>query len=68
MLLLVTNMGHHKKPWEDVPIEVIIEWERQNREHRDPHREQLRIPAPEPVPANYQKEKDEEHKIIIKLV
>jgi len=28
MLSLVTNMGTVKNPWDDVPIEVLIEYER----------------------------------------
>ena len=64
---IITNMGHQKKPWEDVPIEVLIEYERKKEEQRKDHREQLRAPMPPPPRYTEPEEKDKEHLIIIKL-
>ena len=65
---IVTNMGHQKKPWSDVHVEVLIEYERQKREHLEDKREQLRAPMPQP-PESVEPEVTEEteHVIIIKL-
>tara|TARA_Y100000034_G_scaffold128396_1_gene182854 strand:+ start:2012 stop:2194 length:183 start_codon:yes stop_codon:yes gene_type:complete len=60
-------MGHQKKPWDDVPVEVLIEYERKKKEQRKDHREQLRAPMlriPEYIEAE---EQEDEHAIIIKL-
>ena len=69
---LVTNMGHQKKPWQDVPIEVLIEYERKKREERERQREQLRLPLHSPAfPAPtkpHQQDIEEEHKITINFV
>ena len=69
---LVTNMGTVKNPWDDVPIEVLIEYERKKREQQKDHREQLRIPLYSPLdtpPMNRpEKEIKEEYKIVIDFV
>ena len=46
---IVTNMGREKKPWEDVPIEVLIELERQKQEKCDQERHRLYAPMPQPL-------------------
>ena len=45
---IVTNVGNRKKPWEDVPIEVLIEEERKRKKSLEDHRERLYAPLPEP--------------------
>ena len=45
MLPLVINVGTRKKPWENVPIEVLIEFERKKHERLKDRREQLRVPS-----------------------
>jgi len=45
---IVTNVGNRKKPWEDVPIEVLIEEERKRKKRLVDHRERLYAPLPEP--------------------
>ncbi len=45
---IVTNVGNRKKPWEDVPIEVLIEEERKRKKRLEDHRERLYAPLPEP--------------------
>ena len=69
MLSLVTNMGHQKKPWQDVPIEVLIEYERKKQEERERQREQLRLPLHSPpmrAPTSpHQQDTGEEHKTVI---
>jgi hypothetical protein len=66
---LVTDMGDPKKPWEDVPIEVLIEYERKKREELEKQREQLRIPLYSPMPHNPRQtpndNTEEEYKIVI---
>ena len=42
---LVINVGTRKKPWENVPIEVLIEFERKKHERLKDRREQLRVPS-----------------------
>ena len=73
MLSLVTNMGDPKNPWDDVPIEVLIEEERKQREAREQARPQLQLPVPEgrPLPSSPDEEyseEDSEYKVVIKLV
>jgi len=52
-------MGHQKKPWEEVPIEVLIEFEREKERKRE--RERPRLYAPSPVPPRFNDvEKEEE--------
>jgi hypothetical protein len=61
-------MGQQKKPWDDVPVEVLIEYERKKNKQREDHREQLRAPMlriPEYIEA--EEEQEDEHVIIIKL-
>jgi hypothetical protein len=45
---IVTNVGDEKKPWEDVPIEVLIEEERKRKKSLEDHRERLYAPMPMP--------------------
>jgi len=71
MLSLVTNMGIHKNPWDDVPIEVLIEYERKKREQLKDHREQLRLPLYSPAfPENLpnEQEAEEDYKITIDFI
>ena len=64
-------MGNSKKPWEDVPIEVLIEEERKKKAAQADHREQLQIQIPppqrEPPQENPEQEIEEDHKIVIKF-
>jgi len=66
-------MGDEKKPWEDVPIEIIIEEEeRKKREREERRRPRLELPLHYPArSSSYEEpsseEADEEHMIIIKL-
>lgn len=72
MLSLVTNMGIQKNPWDDVPIEVLIEYERKKREQAEDNREQLRIPVYYPTDRPFwepsQNEIKKEHKIVIDFI
>tara|TARA_Y100000310_G_scaffold319095_1_gene373934 strand:+ start:73 stop:288 length:216 start_codon:yes stop_codon:yes gene_type:complete len=68
---LVTNMGIHKNPWDDVPVEVLIEYERKKREQLKDHREELRLPIYSPVfPENRpsEQEAEEDYKITIDFI
>jgi|14BtaG_2_1085337.scaffolds.fasta_scaffold22493_4 hypothetical protein len=66
-------MGDDKKPWEDVPVEIIIEEEeRIKREQEDSKRPRLELPLYYPSQSSSYgepppQEADEEHMIIIKL-
>ena len=65
---IVTNMGHQKKPWDDVPVEVLIEYERKKKEQLEDHREQLHAPPPSRHEFFESEEKKEhKHVIVIKL-
>ena len=71
---LVINMGQLQNPWDDVPIEVLIEYERKKREQVKEHREQLRIPlympvTPPPAPAHpLDPAPEEDYKIVIDFI
>ena len=71
---LVTNMGYQKNPWEDVPLEVIIEYERKKKEQLRDHREYLRLPIAPPIyyptapPIEDEKKPDEDYKIVINFI
>ena len=65
-------MGDEKKPWEDIPIEIIIEEEKQRREEEDRKRPRLELPLYYPSQSSSYEEPnpqdvEEEHMIIIKL-
>lgn len=70
---IVTNVGDEKKPWEDVPIEVLIEEERKEKEALRDRRERLYAPSPTPPepsdPADSHEitEHEDDFKIVIKL-
>ena len=72
MPLLVTNMGNLQNPWDEVPIEVLIEYERKKREQHKDRREQLRIPlySPSdfPLDDSSNKEIEEDYKIVIDFI
>jgi len=72
MRSLVTNMGNRQNPWEDVPVEVLIEYERKRKKQLEDQREQLRIPlySPDHSPLNIPPEKEikEDYKIVIDFV
>ena len=72
MCPLVTNMGIIKNPWEDVPIEVLIEYERKKQEQLKDHREQLRLPlySPStPIPSHpSEQEAEKDYKIVIDFI
>ena len=69
---IVINVGNSKKPWDDVPIEVLIEEERKKKAAQEDQREQLQIPAPRPTrespPESSEQEAEVDHKIIIKFL
>jgi hypothetical protein len=65
-------MGDEKKPWEDIPFEIIIEEEKRKREEEDRKRPRLELPLYYPSQSSSYgepdpHEADEEHMIIIKL-
>jgi len=68
---IVTNVGNRKKPWEDVPIEVLIEEERKRKKRLEDHRERLYAPLPGPPLRPIEKDNPPEEPsggcIIIKL-
>ena len=65
---IVINVGKQKKPWETVPIEVLIEDERKKTEERKDRRPHLYAPSPMPPPcAEPHLEEDDDYKIVIKL-
>ncbi len=37
-------MGNEEKPWEDIPIEIIIEEEKRQREEEERRRPRLELP------------------------
>ena len=65
-------MGNLQNPWDEVPIEVLIEYERKKREQQKDRREQLRIPlySPSDIPLDdsSNKEIEEDYKIIIDFI
>jgi len=66
-------MGDGKKPWEDIPIEIIIEEEeKKKRQEEESNRPRLELPLHYPARSSSYEESDpqeteEEHAIIIKL-
>lgn len=70
---IVTNVGDEKKPWENVPIEVLIEEERKRKEAQEDRRDRLYAPTPippehrEPEDIDESNEDEEDFKIVIKL-
>ena len=68
---IVTNVGDPKKPWEDVPIEVLIEEERKKKEQElEQQRPRIHLPIPDYPPPSRREEDDQEaseYKIVIKL-
>tara|TARA_R100000664_G_C2646122_1_gene68860 strand:+ start:144 stop:344 length:201 start_codon:yes stop_codon:yes gene_type:complete len=65
-------MGDQKRPWEDVPVEVLIEEERKKREEWDRNRPRIELPIGppgrhKPPQKDSDSEEEEEHKIVIKL-
>ena len=65
-------MGDEKKPWEDIPIEIIIDEEKQRREEEERKRPRLELPIYYPTQSSSYEEPDpqesaDEHMIIIKL-
>ena len=69
---LVINMGNRQSPWDEVPIEVLIEYERKKREELQDRREQLRLPIYSPafpVPSHpSEQEAEEDYKITIDFI
>ena len=65
-------MGDPKNPWDDVPIEVLIEYERKKREEEERSRPRIQLPVPLPIapprrPPEVEGDPEEECKIVIKL-
>ena len=70
MSLLVNNVGNPKNPWDDVPIEVLIEFERQKRQNREDNRPRIHLPISTYLPnRNEQNDENscEDSKIVIQL-
>jgi hypothetical protein len=70
--ILVKIMGDQKRPWEDVPVEVLIEEEHKKREEWDRNRPRIELPIGppghyKPPKKDSDPEEEEEHKIVIKL-
>ena len=63
-------MEDRKNPWDDVPIEALIEFEREKRQKEEQQRPRLHLqvlpynPIEEEQPSE---NPDEEHKIVIQL-
>lgn len=53
-----------RQPWEDVPIEVLIEDERKRQEQREQLRPRIYIPIPDKRPLE---KKDKPDKVVIPL-
>jgi hypothetical protein len=71
--ILVKNMGDPKNPWDDVPVEVLIEEERKKDEEWDRNRPRIELPihSPDyrsPPREDPDAEEDQDHKIVIKLL
>ena len=70
---IVTNVGDEKKPWDDVPVEVLIEEERKRKEAQEDRRDRLYAPTPIPPKPRDPNKSDEmvqhedDFKIVIKL-
>jgi hypothetical protein len=65
-------MGDEKKPWQDIPIEIIIEEEKRRIEEEERKRPRLELPLYQPSTSSYhnpddQEAEESEHMIIIKL-
>lgn len=67
-------MGDPKNPWDDVPIEVLIEYERKKREEAERARPRIYVPQPRtpqprnPDPDNPDSSDIEDSRIVIKLI
>ena len=64
-------MGSRQNPWDEVPIEVLIEYERKKREQLQDRREQLRLPIYSPsAPKKHipEQEAEENYKIVIDFI
>lgn len=75
MSSLVNNVGDPKKPWEEVPIEVLIEEERKKQEEWERSRPRIQLPVPQRYPnynpnndQNDEKNDQEDSKIVIPLI
>jgi hypothetical protein len=65
-------MGNDKKPWEDIPIEIIIEEEERRQRKEDENRPRIELPIYHPTHSSSynnpnSQEITDEHMIIIKL-
>jgi hypothetical protein len=65
-------MGNDKKPWEDIPIEIIIEEEERRQRKEDENRPRIELPIYRPSHSSSynnpnSQEITDEHMIIIKL-
>jgi hypothetical protein len=72
MFPLVNNMEDRKNPWDDVPVEVLIEFEREKlqKQKQDQERPRLHLPVLPYNPVEEDNNSDdpsEEHKIVIQL-
>jgi hypothetical protein len=74
--LLVKNMGDPKNPWDDIPIEIIIEEERKRAEELERQRPRIYVPTPDDYnryppthrPETEDDDEEEESIIVIKLI
>tara|TARA_R110000824_G_scaffold3309_1_gene15641 strand:+ start:701 stop:889 length:189 start_codon:yes stop_codon:yes gene_type:complete len=61
-------MEDRKNPWDDVPIEVLIEFEREKLKKREQERPRLYLPIIPPEAVHEEEsETEQEHKIVIHL-
>jgi len=56
-------MGNSKKPWEDIPIEIIIDEEKKRkREEEERQRPRIELPIEHPTTASHNK--SPEHEVV----
>ena len=63
-------MEDRKNPWDDVPVEVLIEFEREKLQKQDQERPRLHLPVLPYNPVEEDNNSDdpaEEHEIVIQL-